>query len=127
MVYNCKKCTEVIMTTDERLTKTVPHIRQVKFQQLEFYAFIHFTVNTFTDKELGDGTESPEIFDPVKLDAKQWVCAVKSAGMKALILTCKHHDGFCLWQTGTTKHSVAASPWKNGQGDVVREVSELCR
>lgn len=115
------------MTFDERLAAVKPHERQFRFQQLEFYAFIHFTVNTFTDKEWGDGTESPEIFTPEKLDAEQWVKAVKSAGMRGLILTCKHHDGFCLWQTKTTGHSVAASLWKKGKGDVVREVSDACK
>ncbi|MDE5860220.1 MAG: alpha-L-fucosidase, partial [Oscillospiraceae bacterium] len=95
------------MTYDERLTKVVPHERQFRFQQLEFYAFIHFTVNTFTDREWGDGTESPLIFDPERLDAEQWVKAVKSAGMRGLILTCKHHDGFCLWNSKFTDHSVA--------------------
>lgn len=115
------------MTLDERLAAVTPHERQVRFQQLEFYAFIHFTVNTFTDEEWGDGTESPEIFDPKRFDPEQWVRAVRSAGMKGLILTCKHHDGFCLWQSKFTEHSVKNSPWKNGQGDVVKEVSDACK
>lgn len=115
------------MISDEKLASIVPNERQIRFQQLEFYAFIHFTVNTFTDREWGDGSESPSIFHPEKLDAEQWARAVKSAGMRGLILTCKHHDGFCLWQTRLTEHSVAASPWKNGRGDVVREVSDACR
>ena len=112
------------MELDNRLIKIVPTERQVRFQQLEFYAFIHFTVNTFTDKEWGDGTESPEIFNPKKLNAQQWVNAVKSAGMKGLILTCKHHDGFCLWDTKLTEHNVMHSPYGK---DIVREVSDACR
>lgn len=115
------------MTLDERLIKVVPHERQVRFQQLEFYAFIHFTVNTFTNKEWGDGTESPSIFNPERLDVEQWVKAVKSAEMKGLILTCKHHDGFCLWPSRFTKHTVAASPWQNGERDIVKETADACR
>lgn len=89
--------------------------------------FVHLTVNTFTGKEWGDGTESPAIFNPRKLDARQWARTAKQAGFRSMILTAKHHDGFCLWPTATTKHSVEYSPWKNGHGDVVREFTDACR
>jgi len=89
--------------------------------------FVHFTVNTFTDKEWGDGTESPRIFDPSKLDARQWARAAKRGGFRSLILTAKHHDGFCLWPTKTTDHGVRSSPWRGGSGDLVREFTDACR
>ncbi|MBQ6065644.1 MAG: alpha-L-fucosidase, partial [Clostridia bacterium] len=82
---------------DQRLVACVPSERQIGLQRMEFYAFVHFTVNTFTEREWGDGTESESVFDPKKLDADQWAAAAKAAGMTGLILTAKHHDGFCLW------------------------------
>jgi alpha-L-fucosidase len=113
--------------SDERLIKIVPTDRQVMIQKTEFYAFFHFTVNTFTGKEWGYGTESADIFNPVQMDANQWVQAIKAAGMKGAILTCKHHDGFCLWPSKYTKHSVKYSPYRNGEGDIVKEVADACR
>src|SRR5262245_6794776 len=90
-----------------------PTPAQVEWQKKETTAFLHFTVNTFTGKEWGDGTESPAIFNPAKFDARQWIKALRDAGFKIAIITAKHHDGFCLWQTTTTEHSVKNSPWKN--------------
>jgi len=104
-----------------------PTSAQLAWQRDELALFVHFGINTFTDREWGDGTESPALFDPVALDARQWARAARSAGAKAMILTAKHHDGFCLWPTATTKHSVASSPWRNGKGDVVREFVTACR
>jgi alpha-L-fucosidase len=104
-----------------------PTPSQLAWQREELALFVHFTVNTFTDKEWGDGTEKPAIFDPARLDARQWARAAKRGGFRTLILTAKHHDGFCLWPTRTTDHSVRTSPWRGGSGDVVREFTDACR
>jgi len=115
------------LETEKRLVKTVPSERQIVHQRREFYAFVHFTVNTYTGKEWGDGTEPESIFNPVNFSADQWVESVMSAGMKGIILTCKHHDGFCLWPSRYTEHSVKNSHYQEGKGDIVREVSEACK
>lgn len=116
-------------TLDEKVAmaaRLVPSPQQLEWQRMELIAFIHFGMNTFTGREWGDGKENPEWFNPVGLDAEQWVRTLKETGFKLVLITAKHHDGFCLWPTKLTGHSVAASSWKEGKGDVVRELREAC-
>ena len=100
-------------------TSVVPSSKQIEYQQMEVIGFIHFGINTFTDREWGTGKEDPDIFNPSSLDVSQWVNAAKTAGMGMLILTAKHHDGFCLWPSAYTNHSVKSSSWENGKGDIL--------
>lgn len=115
------------MSSLDDAVQTVPSKRQLKWQEKEFYAFVHFGINTFTGKEWGDGTDSPDLFAPTEFSADQIVKSIKKGGMTGLVLTCKHHDGFCLWPSRYTDYSVAASPFQNGMGDIVKEISDACR
>lgn len=120
------------MNNIKEFLKQAAHVKPDKNQlrlitETPFYAFVHFSPNTYTNKEWGSGKETPEIFNPTELDCDQWCEAIKSAGMKGAVITAKHHDGFCLWQTQYTSHSMKSSPYKNGRGDIVREFSDACR
>lgn len=110
-----------------KAANTVPSPRQWRWQELELTAFFHFGINTFTDREWGDGKEDISLFNPSKLDARQWVRTARDAGIKQVILTAKHHDGFCLWPSKYTEHSIRNTPYKNGKGDIVREVADACK
>ena len=105
----------------------VPTENQLRWQEMEMYAFIHYSLNTYTDQEWGFGNEDPKLFNPSNLDCRQWARVCKQAGMKGIIFTAKHHCGFCMWPSKYTEYSVKNSPWKNGQGDVVRELAEACK
>ncbi len=105
----------------------VPSARQLDWQKMEFTCFICYGINTFTNKEWGTGKEDPGLFNPDSLDARQWARVASEAGMKMILITCKHHDGFCLWPSAYTDFSVASSPWKEGKGDLVKDVAEACK
>jgi len=107
--------------------KVVPTKRQIEHQEMEVIGFIHFGLNTYVNREWGTGEISPNVFDPKDLNAMQWAKVAKAGGIKELILTAKHHDGFCLWPSKYTNYSVASSPWKNGNGDIVKDLSEACQ
>ncbi len=110
-----------------RAVSVLPNARQLAWQQRDIQALLHFGMNTMTDREWGNGTEDPKLFNPARLDAAQWAQAAQSFGAQSLTMVCKHHDGFCLWPSQFTEHSVKNSPWKGGQGDLVAEVAEACR
>lgn len=105
----------------------IPDAKQIAWQELEYYGFVHFNMNTFSDREWGFGDEKPEQFNPTELDTKQWARIAKEAGMKGLIITAKHHDGFVLWPSAYTEHSVKNSPWREGKGDLIQEFVDACR
>lgn len=123
LLLSCKTQKDAVVPADV----VTPSPQQVKWQQMEYYMFIHFGPNTFTDMEWGHGDEDPRVFNPTALDAGQWARIAKQAGMKGIIVTAKHHDGFCLWPSKFSEHTVRESSWKNGNGDVLKELSEACR
>ena len=105
----------------------VPDPYQIEWQKMEYYMFVHFSPNTFTDVEWGDGKEDPKVFYPTQLDCRQWAATAHAAGMKGIIVTAKHHDGFCLWPSNYSTHTVRESAWEDGKGDILKELSDACR
>ena len=116
-----------LATAAQNFVDMKPSPQQSEWQDLEFGVIIHFGTNTFLDREWGDGKASPQIFAPTQFDPDQWMRVIKAAGAKYVVLVAKHHDGFCLWPTGQTDYSVKNSPWKQGHGDVVRQVFDAAR
>src|SRR5215207_1534935 len=104
-----------------------PTQAQLDWHEMEFYLFIHFGPNTFTGKEWGHGDEKEEVFNPSQLDCRQWCRLARASGARGIIITAKHHDGFCLWPSAYSTHTVRESKWKNGKGDVLKELSEACK
>ena len=115
------------MSETDRYVAVVPSPRQIILQEMGFYLFVHYGMNTFTNVEWGSGKESPSCFCPTVIDTDQWANVAAASGAGAIILTAKHHDGFCLWQTNTTEHSIKNSPYMGGKGDVVRQLADSCR
>ena len=127
LVFSAFCLTAACACRAQNFTDIKPSPQQTAWQDLEFGVIIHFGPNTFLDREWGDGTASPGVFAPTQFDPEQWMRAIKAAGAKYVVLVAKHHDGFCLWPTAQTAYSVKSSPWENGRGDVVRQVSEAAR
>ncbi|HEV8284559.1 MAG TPA: alpha-L-fucosidase [Chitinophagaceae bacterium] len=115
------------LSQSKKINLPIPSKQQLAWHEMEFYLFTHFGPNTFTDKEWGEGTEPEDIFNPASLDCRQWCRIAKAAGAKGIIITAKHHDGFCLWPSKYSTHTVRESKWKNGKGDVLKELSQACK